>query len=61
MIFLWIENLRNQEETGAAIDHCIKLYLNTANYKPLKGSSYISSPEPKANMYTLMNDLWKLK
>ena len=30
MIFLWIENLTNQEETGAAIDHCIKLYLNTA-------------------------------
>ena len=57
MIFLWIENLINQEETGAAIDHCIKLYLNTAKYKPLKGSSYISSSKPIANMYTLVNDL----
>ena len=39
-----IENFTNQEGTGAAIDHCIKVYLNTAKYKPLKGSSYSLYP-----------------
>ena len=37
----WIGHFTNQEGRGAAIDHCIKIFLNTAKYEPLKGSSYI--------------------
>ena len=50
-----IEIFTNQEGTGAAIDHCIKLYLNTAKYEPLKGSSYIPSPKPIANKKAIIN------
>ena len=32
----WIENFKNQEGTGAPIDHCFRLYLNTAKYESLK-------------------------
>lgn len=45
----WIENFTSQEGNGAAINCCLKLYLNIAKYEPLKGSSYISLPKVLAN------------
>ena len=51
----WIENFTSQEGTGAAIDHCIKLYLNIAKYEPLKGSSYIPLPDKIANKKAIIN------
>ena len=42
----WIENFTNQDGTGAAVNKCIKLYLNIAKYEPLKGLSFM--PLPKA-------------
>ena len=51
----WIEHFTSQEGTGAAIDHCIKLYLKTAKYEPLKGSSYIPFPKPIASQKAIIN------
>ena len=54
-IVRWIEHFTNQEGTGAAIDHCIKLYLNTAKFEPLKGSSYIPLPKSIARERAIIN------
>ena len=54
-ILSWIDNFTNQEGTGAAIDHCIKLYLNTAKFEPLKGSSYVPLPKSIASERAIMN------
>ena len=51
----WIENFTNQEGTGVAIDHCIKLYLNTAKFEPLKVSSYIPLPKSIAREKAIIN------
>ena len=51
----WTENFTSQEGTGAAIYHCIKLYLNIAKYEPLKGSSYIPLPKALANKQVIIN------
>ena len=51
----WIENFTSEEGTGAAVDHCIKLYLNVAKYEPLKGSSYIPLPKILANKKAINN------
>ena len=52
----WIEKLTSKETgTGAEIDHCVKLYLNTAKYKPLKGSSYMLLPKALANKKAIIN------
>ena len=52
---IWIESVTNQEDTGAAIDHCFKLYLNTARYEPWKCSSYIPLPKPIASNKAIIN------
>ena len=41
--------------SGLEIDHCIRLYLNVAKYKPLKGSSYIPLPDALANKKAIIN------
>ena len=51
----WIENFTNQEGTGAAVNKCIKLYLNIAKYEPLKGSSYMPLPNKIANKKAVIN------
>ena len=51
----WIENFTSQEGTGAAINRCLKLYLDIAKYEPLKGSSYISLPKVLANKKAIHN------
>ena len=52
----WIENFTSKETgTGAETDHCIKLYLNVAKYKPLQGSSYILLPKALANKKATIN------
>ena len=51
----WIENFTNQEGRDAAIDRCIKLYLKTAKFEPLKGSSYIPLPKPIASKRAIIN------
>ena len=50
----WIEKITNTT-SGLKIDHCIKLYLNIAKYKLLKGSSYIPLPEALANKKAIIN------
>ena len=51
----WNENFTNAEGTDAAVDHCIKLYLNVAKYEPLKSSSYVSLPKILANKKAMTN------
>ena len=51
----WIENFTSQEGTGAAVNKCIKLYLNIAKYEPLKGSSYMPLPDKIANKKAVIN------
>ena len=51
----WIENFTSQEGTGAAVNKCIKLYLNIAKYEPLKGSSYMPLPDKIANKKVVIN------
>ena len=50
----WIEKFTNTA-SGLEIGHCIKLYLNIAKYKPLKGSSEISLPKALVDKKPIIN------
>ena len=55
-----IDTFTSAEGTGAAVDHCIKLYLDVAKYEPLKGLLiYLSSTVDVQNTITTADTIVK--